>query len=163
MIIKDFLLEKFNSGEFEGIGAKKICTILNAKSREEKNTVINALAELESDLAIVYDNGRFLFWHSAEHETAHGHPCMNICQYPPVNTAAAEKGSAQHSSNFGNENLPPAPVHGPRHLSGRCRKSRSVPPKSGRVSVPACPEWCYPLPGAVASPGSVCRHSKYQA
>ena len=65
MIIKDFLLEKFNSGEFEGIGAKKICTILNAKSREEKNTVINALAELESDLAIVYDNGRFVLFENS--------------------------------------------------------------------------------------------------
>lgn len=65
MIIKDFLLEKFNSGEFEGIGTKKICALLNAKSREEKNTVINALAELESDLAIVYDNGRFLLFENS--------------------------------------------------------------------------------------------------
>ena len=65
MIIKDFLLEKFNSGEFEGIGAKKICALLNAKSREEKNTVINALAELESDLAIVYDNGRFVLFENS--------------------------------------------------------------------------------------------------
>ncbi len=65
MIIKDFLLEKFNSGEFEGIGAKKICSILNAKSRAEKNSVLDALFSLENDCRIVYDNGRFLLFENS--------------------------------------------------------------------------------------------------
>ena len=65
MIIKDFLLQKFNSGEFEGIGVKKICSILDAKSREQKNSVISALEELERDLTIVYDNGRFLLFENS--------------------------------------------------------------------------------------------------
>lgn len=65
MIIKDFLLEKFNSGEFEGIGAKKICSILGAKSRAEKNSVLDALFSLEKDCRIVYDNGRFLLFENS--------------------------------------------------------------------------------------------------
>lgn len=65
MIIKDFLLEKFNSGEFENLGVKKICTILDAKSREQKNTVIEALSALEKECRIVYDNGRFLLFENS--------------------------------------------------------------------------------------------------
>lgn len=65
MILKDFLLEKFNSGEFEGIGAKKICSILGANSRAEKNSVIEALSSLEKDCRIVYDNGRFLLFENS--------------------------------------------------------------------------------------------------
>ena len=60
MIIKDYLLEKFISGEFEGIGVKKICALLGANSRTEKNTVIKALEELEIYCRIVYDNGKFM-------------------------------------------------------------------------------------------------------
>ncbi len=60
MIIKDILLEKFNNGEAEGLGIKRICELFSAKSRDEKNTVINAVHELEREGRIVYDNGRFL-------------------------------------------------------------------------------------------------------
>ncbi len=65
MIIKDFLLEKFNSGEFEGIGVKKICAILGAKSRVEKNSIIEALNSLEKECRIVYDNGRFVLFENS--------------------------------------------------------------------------------------------------
>lgn len=60
MVIKDFLYEKFNSGEFEGVGIKRICALLGAKSRAEKNTVIKAVSDLEAEGVIVYDNGRFI-------------------------------------------------------------------------------------------------------
>lgn len=59
MILKDFLLEKFHSSEIENLGAKRICEFVGAKSREEKNSVIDALALLEREGLIVYDNGRF--------------------------------------------------------------------------------------------------------
>ena len=60
MILKDILLEKFNSGEAEGLGIKRICELFSAKSREEKNSVIEAVYELQKEGRIVYDNGRFI-------------------------------------------------------------------------------------------------------
>lgn len=65
MIIKDFLLEKFNSGEAEGLGLKRICELLGAKTRFEKNTVIDAVYQLESEGRIVYDNGRFILFENS--------------------------------------------------------------------------------------------------
>ncbi len=65
MIIKDVLLEKFNSGEAEGLGLKRLCELMGAKARFEKNAVINAVYELESEGHIVYDNGRFVLFENS--------------------------------------------------------------------------------------------------
>ncbi len=67
MIIKDILLEKFNNGEAEGLGIKRICELFSAKSRDEKNTVINAVYELEQEGRIVYDNGRFILLENSKY------------------------------------------------------------------------------------------------
>lgn len=65
MILKDVLIEKFDSGEFEYKGAKRIFELLGAKSNAEKDTVRAALDELEDSGKIVYDNGKYvLFEHS---------------------------------------------------------------------------------------------------
>ncbi|MBQ3235809.1 MAG: ribonuclease R [Clostridia bacterium] len=65
MIIKDYLLEKFNSGEAEGLGLKRLCELMGAKSRFEKNTVIEAVYALEKEGRIVYDNGRFILFENS--------------------------------------------------------------------------------------------------
>ena len=65
MIIKDKLLEKFNNGEAEGLGIKRICELFSAKSRFEKNAVIDAIYLLESEGKIVYDNGRFVLFENS--------------------------------------------------------------------------------------------------
>ena len=65
MIIKDYLLEKFNSGEAEGLGLKRLCELMGAKSRFEKNTVIDAVYALEKEGSIVYDNGRFILFENS--------------------------------------------------------------------------------------------------
>ena len=65
MIIKDKLLEKFNNGEAEGLGIKRICELFGAKSRFEKNTVIDAIYALETEGKIVYDNGRFVLFENS--------------------------------------------------------------------------------------------------
>lgn len=66
MVIKDFIYEKFNNGEFEGVGIKRICALLGAKSRAEKNTVIKAVSDLENEGVIVYDNGRFILFENSK-------------------------------------------------------------------------------------------------
>ena len=65
MILKDVLLEKFNSGEAEGLGLKRLCELMGAKARFEKNSVINAVYELENEGRIVYDNGRFVLFENS--------------------------------------------------------------------------------------------------
>ena len=65
MIIKDYLLEQFNSGEAEGLGLKRLCELMGAKSRFEKNTVIDAVYALEKECSIVYDNGRFILFENS--------------------------------------------------------------------------------------------------
>lgn len=65
MILKDVLLEKFNSGEFEYKGAKRIFELLGVKSNAEKDVIRKELDALEDSGEIVYDNGKYLlFEHS---------------------------------------------------------------------------------------------------
>ena len=65
MNIKKVLLEKFNTGEFEYKGAKRIFELLGVKSNSEKDIIRGFLNELEKDGLIVYDNGKYvLFEHS---------------------------------------------------------------------------------------------------
>lgn len=65
MILKDVLLEKFNSGEAEGLGLKRLCELMGAKARFEKNAVIDAVYALENEGRIVYDNGRFVLFENS--------------------------------------------------------------------------------------------------
>ncbi|MBO5713679.1 MAG: ribonuclease R [Clostridia bacterium] len=60
MKLKNSILEKFNSGEFEYKGAKRIFELLGVKSNFEKDIIRSVLNELESDGVIVYDNGKYL-------------------------------------------------------------------------------------------------------
>ena len=65
MILKDILIEKFNSGEFEYKGAKRIFELLGVKSNSEKDIIRKELDELENSGKIVYVNGKYvLFEHS---------------------------------------------------------------------------------------------------
>ena len=60
MKLKNSILEKFNNGEFEYKGAKRIFELLGVKSNFEKDIIRSILSELESEGAIVYDNGKYL-------------------------------------------------------------------------------------------------------
>lgn len=60
MNIKEVLIEKFNSGEIEFKGAKRIFEILGVKSNFEKDIIRKFLNELEDDGVIVYDNGKYV-------------------------------------------------------------------------------------------------------
>lgn len=65
MILKDILIEKFNNGEFEFKGAKRIFELLGVKTNSEKDIIRKQLDELEDTGKIVYDNGKYvLFEHS---------------------------------------------------------------------------------------------------
>ena len=60
MSLKDILLEKFNSGEIENLGYKRIFEVLGVKSNFDKDEVRKVICTLEDDGKIVYDNGKFL-------------------------------------------------------------------------------------------------------
>lgn len=65
MSIKEVLLEKFNSGELENLGYKRIFEALGVKSNFDKDEVRKVICALEDEGKIVYDNGKFLlFEHS---------------------------------------------------------------------------------------------------
>ena len=65
MKIKESILEKFNTGEFEYKGAKRIFELLGVKSNFEKDVIRGFLNELEAEGKIVYDSGKYvLFEHS---------------------------------------------------------------------------------------------------
>lgn len=60
MNIKEVLIQKFNNGEIEFKGAKRIFEILGVKSNFEKDIIRGLLNELESEGKIVYDNGKYV-------------------------------------------------------------------------------------------------------
>ncbi len=59
-MIKNVLLEKFNSGEIENLGVKRICQEFLANSKLEKDIIKNALISLEDEGKIVFKNGKFV-------------------------------------------------------------------------------------------------------
>ena len=65
MSIKEVLLEKFNSGEAENLGIKRICELFEAKSQFEKQIVRDAIESLLGDGKIVYQNGRFVLFENS--------------------------------------------------------------------------------------------------
>ena len=60
MNLKQSILEKFNSGELEFKGAKRIFEILGVKSNFEKDIIRGFLNELEKEGKIVYDSGKYV-------------------------------------------------------------------------------------------------------
>ena len=59
-MIKNVLLQKFNSGEIENLGFKRIFEVFSATSNFEKDVIRKAVTELIDEGHIVYDNGRFV-------------------------------------------------------------------------------------------------------
>ena len=53
------ILEKFNSGELENLGMKRLFEIFEAKTQFEKDAIRKTIEELENDGEIVYKNGRY--------------------------------------------------------------------------------------------------------
>ena len=47
MFIKEKILEKFNSGEIENLGFKRICEVFEAKSNLQKNILLLLLPQKE--------------------------------------------------------------------------------------------------------------------
>ena len=60
MDINNILLEKFNSGEAENIGIKRIFELFEAKTQFEKDIIRKAVAELEEKGEIVYRSGKYV-------------------------------------------------------------------------------------------------------
>ena len=56
---------KFNNGEIEFKGAKRIFEILGVKSNFEKDIIRGLLNELESEGKIVYDNGKYVLFENS--------------------------------------------------------------------------------------------------
>ena len=65
MSIKEVLLQKFNSGEAENLGIKRICEMFEAKSQLEKQIIRDAIEDLELEGKIVYKNGRFVLFENS--------------------------------------------------------------------------------------------------
>ena len=65
MNIKEVLIQKFNNGEIEFKGAKRIFEILGVKSNFEKDIIRGLLNELESEGKIVYDNGKYVLFENS--------------------------------------------------------------------------------------------------
>ncbi|MBO5927076.1 MAG: RNB domain-containing ribonuclease, partial [Clostridia bacterium] len=62
MSIKSIILEKFNNGEAENLGIKRLFEIFEAKSQLEKDIIRKAVGELEDEGEIVYKNGRYVLF-----------------------------------------------------------------------------------------------------
>ncbi len=62
MSIKSLILEKFNSGEAENLGMKRLFEMFEAKSQLEKDIIRNIVSELEDEGEIVYKNGRYVLF-----------------------------------------------------------------------------------------------------
>ncbi len=60
MSLKETILEKFNSGEAENFGIKRLFELFEAKTQVEKDAIRKIVEELESEGEIVYKNGRFV-------------------------------------------------------------------------------------------------------
>ncbi len=65
MSVKDIILEKFNSGEIENLGFKRICEVFEAKSNLQKNILRDILVELEKEGKIVYNSGRYVLFENS--------------------------------------------------------------------------------------------------
>ena len=65
MSVKDIILEKFNSGEIENLGFKRICEVFEAKSNLQKNILRDILVELEKEGKIAYQSGRFVLFENS--------------------------------------------------------------------------------------------------
>ena len=65
MFIKEKILEKFNSGEIENLGFKRICEVFEAKSNLQKNILRDIIVELENEGKIVYKSGRFVLFENS--------------------------------------------------------------------------------------------------
>ena len=57
MLLKERILEKFNTGEIENLGFKRICEVFEAKSNIEKNILRDIIDTLENEGKIVYGSG----------------------------------------------------------------------------------------------------------
>ena len=62
MSLKSIILEKFNSGEAENLGIKRLCEMFEAKTQAEKDCIRKIIAELEDEGEIVYKDGRFVLF-----------------------------------------------------------------------------------------------------
>ncbi len=62
MSLKNIVLEKFNSGEIENLGIKRIFETFEAKTQIEKDIVRKVISELEDEGVIVYLNGRYVLF-----------------------------------------------------------------------------------------------------
>ena len=62
MSLKSIILEKFNSGELENLGIKRLCEAFEAKTQAEKDCIRKIVAELEDEGEIVYKDGRFVLF-----------------------------------------------------------------------------------------------------
>ena len=65
MYIKEKILEKFNSGEIENLGFKRICEVFEAKSNLQKNILRDIIVALENEGKIVYQSGRFVLFENS--------------------------------------------------------------------------------------------------
>lgn len=64
-MLKELILEKFNSGEIENLGIKRICEVFEAKSNLEKSIIRDVLTDLESEGKIVFKSGRFVLFENS--------------------------------------------------------------------------------------------------
>ena len=64
-MLKELILEKFNSGEIENLGIKRICEVFEAKSNLEKSIIRDILSSLESEGKIVFNSGRFVLFENS--------------------------------------------------------------------------------------------------
>ncbi len=62
MSLKSIILEKFNNGELENLGIKRLCEAFEAKTQAEKDCIRKIIAELEDEGEIVYKDGRFVLF-----------------------------------------------------------------------------------------------------
>ena len=62
MSLKSIILEKFNNGELENLGIKRLCEAFEAKTQAEKDCIRKIVAELEDEGEIVYKDGRFVLF-----------------------------------------------------------------------------------------------------
>ena len=65
MSLKETILEKFNSGEAENLGIKRLFELFEAKTQVEKDAIRKIVEELESEGEIVYKNGRFVLFQNS--------------------------------------------------------------------------------------------------
>lgn len=65
MGLKEIFIEKFNSGEIENLGIKRICEYFDFKSQFDKNIARETLSKLCSEGVIVYKDGRYVLFENS--------------------------------------------------------------------------------------------------